>query len=184
MLLLDALLIHVHEYGWCKLFSSDFLFTAWLLHKLQEKKPHSFPYGCLSGKTCYYNFQFSTYCCVHPKDLYPSHVFIGCTDFFGFDAVFSIKKNFIFWCPDGGGRRFYNRVCRNQWSSSKQPHYVFKKKSCLTHRTIFYFALSIRTQPEWHIVIYTHQINNQESWTLQEALIEASYCLKHRNFPP
>lgn len=61
-----------------------------------EKKVHTFPYECLSGETNYYNFQFSTYCCVHPKDIYASHVFIGCTDLFGLDAVLCIKRIFIF----------------------------------------------------------------------------------------
>lgn len=39
VLLVDAPLIHIHEYGQCKLFYLDFLFTAWLLHKLQNTLP-------------------------------------------------------------------------------------------------------------------------------------------------
>lgn len=138
-----------------------FLFTTCVLHKLQKKKPaHIFPYGHLSGETCCYNFQFRTYCCVHPNDLYSSHVFIACTDLSGLDVMFCKNKYFIFCCPDGGSKRFYNRVCRKQWSSSKQPHYVFKRKSCLTYHTITCFVLPIQTKLKWHILIYTHQINS------------------------
>lgn len=39
MLLLYVPLIHAHEYGQYKLFHSDSLFTAWLLHRLQKKHP-------------------------------------------------------------------------------------------------------------------------------------------------
>lgn len=62
-----------------------------------KKNLHAFPYGRLSGETYYYNFQFSTYCCVRPKDLYPSHVFIGYTNLLGFDAVFCIKKYILYF---------------------------------------------------------------------------------------
>lgn len=143
----------------------------------REKSP-TFPYRCLSGGTNNYTFQFSTYCCVHPKDLHSGHVFIGCTDLFGLDAALCVKKHFVFWCPDGGSRRFYNRVHRKR-SSSKQPHCVLERKSCLRHRTVIYFVLSTQTRPKWHMLIYTHQVNNCESWTTQEAPVEVNCCLKH-----
>lgn len=160
-----------------------FVWTVYLLHSYctsnRKKKIPTFPYGCLSGETNNYTFQFSTCCCVHPKDLYSGHVFIGCTDLFGLDAALCIKKYFVFWCPDGGSRRFYNKVHRKQWSSSKQPHYVLERKRCLRHRTVIYFVLSIQTRPKWHMLIYARQVNNSGSWTTQESLVEVNYCLKH-----
>lgn len=152
--------------------------------QVTEKKVPTFPYGCLSGETNNYIFQFSTCCCVHPKDLFSGHVFIGCTDSFGLDAALCIKKHFVFWCPDGGSRRFYNRVHRKQWSSSKQPHCVLQRKSCLETSYCYLFcSLHPNTTQVTHAYLRTP---GKQLWVMNysgspgrsELLPEA-----YRNFP-